>query len=84
MEMVKIKNIELLSEVIKQHCPQYENIIDNDAIKIQNNQIIDDLCNAISAELCDTGLDKNDEPNSRGLMLEDLLDTINRPRIKPE
>lgn len=31
---------------------------------------------ALASELCETGLDPDDEPNTRGLALEDLIDIL--------
>lgn len=42
-----------------------------------------ELCRLVSGELARTGLGANDEPNARGLELEALLDTVNRPNLKP-
>jgi len=35
------------------------------------------LIDAVSDEFALTGLDANDEPNARGLILEDILDRLN-------
>ncbi len=43
---------------------------------------IDRLCEAINNEYMLSGLLPTFEPNSYGLELEELLDTINRPRLK--
>ena len=44
------------------------------------NRIIDGL----STEFCETGLQPNDEPNQRGLLIEDLIDRINRFRTQSQ
>lgn len=36
----------------------------------------DDLIDRLALELCETGLEENDEPNSRGLLLEELIDFV--------
>lgn len=47
------------------------------------NQISDEqrerLREVIADELMETGLDHDDEPNQRGLLLEDIIDTLGHP-----
>ncbi len=39
------------------------------------------LCALVNDEFCYVGLDESFQPTKEGLMLEALLDEINRPRI---
>ena len=41
------------------------------------------LCELVGAEIAETGLAADSEPLRRGLRLEELLDSINRPKLFP-
>lgn len=43
---------------------------------------IDFLCQLINDEFIKNGIDENFEPNEYGYDLENLLDEINRPRLR--
>lgn len=41
-----------------------------------------ELCQLIAAEFVEVGLGDDDEPTPQGLLLENLLDAISRPRLR--
>jgi hypothetical protein len=42
-----------------------------------------ELCELITKEFVASGLGADNEPTPRGLLLEGLLDAVNRPNLKP-
>ena len=66
----------LLREVIRDHRPDLLDILDAPENIQLTEQQRDDLRQAITDEFCKTGLQENDEPNRRGLLLEELIDRI--------
>jgi hypothetical protein len=72
----------LLNEVFLHQAPLsfelMQQLIIGKATKEEKLQI----CELINKEFCETGLDINLEPTERGLILEALLDIVNRPNIK--
>jgi hypothetical protein len=42
-----------------------------------------ELCEILGSEFAERGLDADSEPNSYGLRLERLIDSINRPNLHP-
>ena len=81
---LKEREKELVREVVRQHAPSREDLL----VGIETNTLTHgqrgELCQLISSEFVRTGLGADDEPNARGLELEALLDTVNRPRLKGE
>jgi hypothetical protein len=70
---------ELLSEVIKKRCPHLTSLLDSPRhIELTDSQR-DELQEAVGDEFLETGLEENDEPNKRGLLLEDLIGRLRRP-----
>lgn len=70
---------ELLSEVVKKHCPHLTSLLDSHGhIELTDSQR-DELQGAAGDEFLATGLEENDEPNKRGLLLEDLIGRLRRP-----
>ncbi len=65
----------LLVEVISKRQPELQ------PLKIQP-ELIDKLCDIVTDEFCKTGLGEDDEPNSRGLDLEDLIDALQEAKRK--
>jgi hypothetical protein len=66
----------LLSEVLWKRHPSMIGIV----ASLQNVVLTDDqreeLRQALTDEFMDTGLRENDEPNDRGLLLEELIDKL--------
>lgn len=72
---------ELLREVSAQRQPRLAHLVDQ-----PTEPSLDDLSviidNAVGSELAETGFGQNDEPNPRGRALEDLIDELNRIRLR--
>lgn len=70
------KMSELLSEVLWKRDPSMIGVV----ASLQEVQLSEDqreeLRQAITDELMETGLRDDDEPNERGLMLEELIDRL--------
>ena len=68
--------LELLSEIVWKREPSLIGAVASP----QNIQLTDeqrqDLRQAVTDELIETGLRDNDEPNERGLLLEELIDRL--------
>lgn len=68
----------LLQEIVKKHKLDINKFFANDGAFILGNEVDrETLLDAITSEFCETGLQSNDEPNKRGLMLEDLIGLVN-------
>ena len=65
--------IRLLEEVLKKHQAGLLSLIREDTISPEK---IEELCDIIMDEFCENGLKPNDEPNQRGLELENLVDAL--------
>jgi hypothetical protein len=70
------KMSDLLSEIIWKRCPDMIGVLGS----LQDVQLTDyqrdELRQAVADEFSETGLRKDDEPNERGLLLEDLIDHL--------
>lgn len=81
---MKADEFNLLAEVILKRVPPVEqaNLIAavqaNRLTQKQRNWLIDDI---LAIELMDTGFREDDEPNQRGLQLENLISLINGPNL---
>ena len=69
----------LLAEVVSKRNPQLTSLVEevND-IELTDSQR-DELREAVADEFIETGLEENDEPNKRGLLLEDLIGRLRNP-----
>lgn len=76
------ESLSLLRRVMLKHAPEMvpQSIEKNPAEMSEEER--SQLIEILSLEFSETGLDSNDEPNERGLALEELLDRINRYNIK--
>ena len=72
----------LLSEVITRQAPELMPILPRAVLNVLLPDERKRLCELIS-EFLQSGRGPDDEPNPRGLKLEALLDTINRPNLFP-
>ncbi|MFO0982589.1 MAG: hypothetical protein U1E76_12795 [Planctomycetota bacterium] len=66
----------LLREVLEKRAPEFLSIFREDLqvnIRREQRRQLQEL---IGDELIDTGLQENDEPNARGLDLENLIDAL--------
>jgi hypothetical protein len=65
-----------LREVVQDHRPDLLTILDSREDVALTEQQRDDLRQAVTDEFCQTGLKENDEPNQRGLLLEEIIDRL--------
>jgi len=79
---LNIRQVALLREVVERRRPDLAELIgaaeDNRLSRPERLQ----LCELISAEFAECGVDRDSEPTPRGLKLEELLDVLNRPNIQ--
>lgn len=66
----------LLTEAIQKHNPEFISIVEKVGVTTLTENEREDLRGAIASELCETGLGSGDEPNQRGLVLEELIDVL--------
>jgi hypothetical protein len=66
----------LLREALLKHRPSLLTMIELIGIVPLNDEQREELRGAIADELLETGLGKDDEPNKRGLLLEQLIDRL--------
>ncbi len=76
MKHMKPKDKELLIEVLKKRLPSVLPLPSDLEFDRVTPQQIDDICQALTDEFCETGLLSNSEPNERGIRLESLLDHL--------
>lgn len=68
---------ELLAEVVKKRRPNMANLLTSEVMKVSDLEL-DELFDIVGDEFCETGLGENDEPNARGLLLEDLIGLLRK------
>jgi hypothetical protein len=73
----------LLREVIARQAPELLPMLPRAELNVLFPHERQQLCQLISHEFMQSGRRPDDEPNARGLKLEDLLDVINRPSLFP-
>lgn len=66
----------LLGEVILKHKPVLLHLLESIGHKPLTIEQREELREIIATELCESGLDANDQPNERGLLLEELIDCL--------
>jgi hypothetical protein len=71
-------DLALLREIVVAHAPALIQRLDAGEIRLFGSDEWLDLQLAIANELVDTGLRPDDEPNARGLRLEELLNSVLR------
>jgi hypothetical protein len=65
-----------LRETLMNRAPEFLNLLDSpEDVRLSANQR-DELRQIVTDEFCATGLRENDEPNARGLVLEDIIDRL--------
>ncbi len=69
---------ELLTEVIKKHRPDMLNLVTSSQDIELTDTELDEIFDIVGNEFCETGLKINDEPNERGLLLEDLIGRLRK------
>ena len=69
----------LLAQVISKRNPDLIRLLENvNDLELDDLQR-DELREAVADEFIETGLEENDEPNKRGLLLEDLIGRLRNP-----
>jgi len=76
LKMLKSHEMKLLKEVVLKHRPSLLPLLDSLGRVSLTTKQREDLRGAIAEEFSQTGLGKNDEPNSRGRLLENLIDRL--------
>lgn len=64
-----------LHAILSRRRPALLATLDADTV---TSEVVDELCDVLIDELSEVGLDSNDEPNSQGLEIENLIDLIRR------
>lgn len=67
----------LLIEVVGKHRPDMNRLVTSEIIEVSGSEL-DELFDIVGNEFMETGLKKNDEPNERGLFLEDLIGRLSK------
>jgi len=73
---VPLRLIPVLREVIAARCPELSNTLSCDGSLSFGYDESFNLRQALTDELCDTGLDDHHEPNERGHKIERLIDIV--------
>lgn len=76
MNILKLNEATLLKEIVLKRQASLMPILDSIGIIPLTDEQREDLRETIADELLETGLDKKDEPNERGLLLETLIDRL--------
>lgn len=71
-----LKDLPLLIEVISKQQPELIPLLDILGWRLLDNNERDSLREAVLDEFVETGLREDDEPNSRGLQLESLIELL--------
>jgi hypothetical protein len=74
----------LLREVTMKHHPDMVSWLDALAPVTPTDQQLQELRQSVGSELCETGLTDDDEPNQRGLLLEELVDWLGTELVNRE
>ena len=69
---------DLLLEVVRKHGLIITPVVNEEGVWQFSDTDRDVIIDAISSEFCASGLLPNSEPNQRGLLLEELLDELNK------
>lgn len=73
------KMTELLTEVISKRCPHLLGLLAVPQGTERTNSQLDELREVVADEFSETGLKEDDEPNQRGLLLEDIIGRLRLP-----
>lgn len=76
IKRLKLEETELLREVLLKQSPSLLKLMEIIGIVPLTNEQKEQLWEAIADELVTTGLGENDEPNERGVLLDDLVGRI--------
>ena len=67
----------MLKDIISRRCSSLVDILKKIELGILTEAEKKSLIDVLTEEFCATGLDKDDEPNGRGVLIEDLIDFVN-------
>ena len=70
------RDLKLLREAVRANAPELLHLLDLPADVPLSERERESLRNALATELCNSGLNADDEPNERGLALERLIDML--------
>jgi hypothetical protein len=76
MKPLKPDEINLLVEVLRKRLPSVLSSSDQINVERIRTAEMEEVCQALTDEFCETGLLPSSEPNKRGLLLEQLIDRI--------
>ena len=80
--MLTLEQIEILRSLVKSEQLSIDDVTESYSKVDFPDWKTDLLCNLINEEFMAKGIKENWEPNTYGLALEDLLDEINRRRLR--
>jgi hypothetical protein len=81
---LKPRELVLLREILRHGEPLRDDLLIAAEASTLSREQREELCGLINGEFLRTGLGVDDEPNARGVELEALLDTVNRPNLMRE
>jgi hypothetical protein len=70
--------LDLLREVLLARGPQFLHLLDSPELTQLTEDQRDQLRELVADELCATGLSVDDEPNQRGVVLDDLIGLLRK------
>ena len=68
----------MLKDIISRRCPSLVDISKKIELSILTEVEKKSVIDVLTEEFCATGLGKDDEPNGRGVLIDDLIDFVNR------
>lgn len=71
--MRRSEQISVLREVIEKRQPELVPLADRAGKEILTEEELEKLRNVVSDEFAEVGLQENDEPNPRGIVLDDIM-----------
>ena len=75
---------ELLGEIIRKRCPGAIGMMGSlPEVRLTKDQT-EEVRQAVTDELIETGLADDDAPNERGLLIEELIDRLGHPWVTTE
>jgi len=74
----------LMREVLESISAPTQITLSPDGHLVLDSSLVDILLDELIKELCDSGFREDDEPNSRGLDLEGLIDLVIQGRMNEE
>jgi hypothetical protein len=72
---------DLLKEVAREYHPEIAHLVESGQLADLTVAERFELREAVGRVLCETGFGADDEPNARGLLLEELIDWLGKPLL---